>query len=88
MDLDDFNKKASEKEITEFYKAVSHVAGLLGASNKGYRVLSNIGLTVVKKFLTCTSTYLLVKKLERWLFNMKKVKRYFLDYQISKKIKL
>ena len=43
VDLDDFNKKASGKEITEFYKAVSHVAGLLGASNKGYRVLSNIG---------------------------------------------
>ena len=34
VDLDDFNKKASEKEIAEFYKAVSHVAGLLGASTK------------------------------------------------------
>ncbi len=43
IDLDDFNKKASDKEITEFHKAVSHVSSLLGATSKGYRVLSNIG---------------------------------------------
>tara|TARA_Y100000768_G_C23840005_1_gene615680 strand:+ start:131 stop:487 length:357 start_codon:yes stop_codon:yes gene_type:complete len=43
IDYDDFNKKASDKEILEFHKAVSHVSGLLGASVKGYRVLSNIG---------------------------------------------
>ena len=43
IDLDDFNKKASDKEITEFLKAVSHVSSLLGATDKGYRVLSNIG---------------------------------------------
>ena len=43
VDLDDFNKKASEKEIIEFYKAISHVKNLLGVSDKGYRVLSNIG---------------------------------------------
>ena len=43
VDLDDFNKKASDKEIIEFYKAVSHVSSLLGATGKGYRVLSNIG---------------------------------------------
>ena len=43
IDLDDFNKKASDKEITEFHKAVSHVSSLLGATDKGYRVLSNIG---------------------------------------------
>tara|TARA_Y200000002_G_scaffold163955_1_gene135329 strand:- start:41 stop:397 length:357 start_codon:yes stop_codon:yes gene_type:complete len=43
VDLDDFNKKASDKEITELYKAVSHVASLLGATDEGYRVLSNIG---------------------------------------------
>ena len=41
--MDDFNKKASDKEILEFHKAVSHVSSLLGASAKGYRVLSNIG---------------------------------------------
>tara|TARA_B100000941_G_scaffold19222_1_gene11525 strand:+ start:2007 stop:2363 length:357 start_codon:yes stop_codon:yes gene_type:complete len=44
IDLDDFNQKASDKEITEFYRAVSHVSSLLGAKDKGYRVLSNIGL--------------------------------------------
>ena len=43
IDLDDFNKKANEKEIIEFHKAVSHVSSLLGVSSKGYRVLSNIG---------------------------------------------
>ena len=43
VDLDDFNNKASEREIIEFYKAVSHVSSLLGISKKGYRTLSNIG---------------------------------------------
>ena len=43
VDLDDFNKKASDKEIIEFHKALSHVPSLLGATGKGYRVLSNIG---------------------------------------------
>ena len=37
------NLKASDKEITEFHKAISHVSSLLGATGKGYRVLSNIG---------------------------------------------
>ena len=43
VDLDDFNKKASDKEITEFHKAISYVSSLLGVTDKGYRVLSNIG---------------------------------------------
>ena len=43
IDLDDFNKRASDKEIVELYKAVSHVSNLLGVSKNGYRVLSNIG---------------------------------------------
>ena len=45
IDLDDFNKKASEKEIIEFFKAISHTAKLLKVSNleDGYRALSNIG---------------------------------------------
>ena len=43
IDLDDFNNKASDKEITEFHKALSHVSSLLGVTDKGYRVLSNIG---------------------------------------------
>ena len=43
MDLNDFSKKASEKEISELIKAVSHVSDLLGAAKAGYRTLSNIG---------------------------------------------
>ncbi len=43
IDLDDFNKKASEKEISELLKAISYVSTLIGASKKGYRTLSNIG---------------------------------------------
>ena len=44
IDLDDFLKKAKEKEITEFFKAISHVAKILKISNVegGYRTLSNI----------------------------------------------
>ena len=43
VDLDDFNNKASDKEIVELSKAVTHVAKLMGSKDKGYRVLSNIG---------------------------------------------
>ena len=45
VDLDDFVQNAKEKEITEFFKAISHVAKLLKISNieSGYRALSNIG---------------------------------------------
>ena len=44
-DLDDFIKNAKDKEILEFFKAISYVAKLLKASNVegGYRALSNIG---------------------------------------------
>ena len=44
VDLDDFLQKAKEKEITEFFKAISHVAKILKISNVegGYRTLSNI----------------------------------------------
>ena len=42
-DLDDFNSKASGKEVVELNKAVTHVATLVGAKDKGYRVLTNIG---------------------------------------------
>ena len=41
--LDDFNSKASDKEIVELSKAVTHVANLMGAKDKGYRALTNIG---------------------------------------------
>ena len=43
VDLNDFNNKASDKEIVEFNKAVTHVSNLLGAKNNGYRALTNIG---------------------------------------------
>ena len=45
VDLDDFIQNAKEIEITEFFKAISHVARLLKVSNVegGYRTLSNIG---------------------------------------------
>ena len=44
IDLDDFIQNAKEKEITEFFKAISHVAKILKISNVegGYRTLSNI----------------------------------------------
>ena len=43
VDLNDFNNKASDKEIVEFNKAITHVSNLLGAKEKGYRTLTNIG---------------------------------------------
>jgi len=45
IDLDDFIKKASDKEILEFNKAIAYIVKILKISNKegGYRVLSNIG---------------------------------------------
>ena len=44
VDLDDFVQNAKEKEISEFFKAISHVAKLLKISSVdgGYRALSNI----------------------------------------------
>ena len=43
IDLNDFNNKASDKEIVEFNKAITHVSNLLGVNDKGYRTLTNIG---------------------------------------------
>ena len=43
VDLDDFNNNASDKEIVELNKAITHVANLIGSKDKGYRTLSNIG---------------------------------------------
>ena len=45
IDLDDFNGKASDKEIVELIKGISIVAKKLGISldaGKGYRTLSNL----------------------------------------------
>ena len=44
VDLDDFNNKASNVEIIELHKALTHVSNLLGAKGKGYRALTNIGI--------------------------------------------
>ena len=43
VDLDDFNNRASDKEIAELNKAITHVSSLVGANKKGYRALTNIG---------------------------------------------
>ena len=43
VNLDDFNNNASDKEIIELNKAITHVSNLLGAKDKGYRALTNIG---------------------------------------------
>ena len=43
VDLNDFNNKASDKEIVELNKAITNVSNLLGAKDKGYRALTNIG---------------------------------------------
>ena len=45
IDLDDFINKASDKEIVELSKAITHIVKKLKISNQenGYRVLSNTG---------------------------------------------
>ena len=43
VNLDAFNNKASDKEIVELNKAITHVSNLLGTKVKGYRALTNIG---------------------------------------------
>ena len=43
IDLDHFNCIASDKEIVELNKAITHVSNLLGVKDKGYRTLTNIG---------------------------------------------
>jgi len=47
VDLDDFSKRASEKEIAELIKGISVVASKLGVSgqnSEGYRSLTNLGV--------------------------------------------
>ena len=43
VDLDDFNNRASDKEIVELNKSITYISNLLGAKDKGYRALTNIG---------------------------------------------
>ena len=45
IDLDDFNAKATDKEIVGYFKGISKVAKKLGISvdiGKGYRTISNL----------------------------------------------
>ena len=77
IDLDDFNKKASDKEITEFHKAVSHVSSLLGATAKVIEYFQILVLMEVKKFRTYIFIYLQEKKLERWLLKHEKSSKIF-----------
>ena len=42
-DLDDFTTNASDKEIVEFNKAITYVSNLVGATESGYRALTNLG---------------------------------------------
>ena len=45
IDLDHFNAEASEKEILEFSKSITHIAKMLkiSSSEDGYRVVTNTG---------------------------------------------
>ena len=43
VDLDEFNSKASDKEIIELNKAITQISNLLGIKEKGYRILTNVG---------------------------------------------
>tara|TARA_B110000967_G_scaffold14353_1_gene13735 strand:- start:35 stop:397 length:363 start_codon:yes stop_codon:yes gene_type:complete len=45
VDLDHFNVNATEKEITEFSKSITHIVKMLKISSteKGYRVITNTG---------------------------------------------
>lgn len=40
---DDFTAKASDEEVTAFFRAVGHVARELGLADPGYRMLANTG---------------------------------------------
>ena len=42
-DWSDFSVHASSEEISAFFRAISRVAELMGISDTGYRVISNIG---------------------------------------------
>ena len=50
-DLDDFNSKASDKEIVELNKAVTYVANLMGLCDETVRLPLVICTNVTKKIL-------------------------------------
>jgi diadenosine tetraphosphate (Ap4A) HIT family hydrolase len=43
VSMDDFSAKATEAEIAGFFRAVGHVARLMGVEKDGYRFLANHG---------------------------------------------
>ncbi len=43
ISIADFGARASAAEITGFFRAVSHVAGLIGVSESGFRLIANAG---------------------------------------------
>ncbi len=43
VDIDDFSVKASVQEQAAFVAAIGRAAKLVGASDNGYRVISNVG---------------------------------------------
>lgn len=43
LSLDDFSVQAADAEISGFFRAVGHVARLLGATDGGYRIMANSG---------------------------------------------
>jgi diadenosine tetraphosphate (Ap4A) HIT family hydrolase len=42
--FDDFTRRASLEEISNYYKAVGEVARILGVSESGFRIIANNGL--------------------------------------------
>ena len=66
IDLDDFNNKASNTEIVELNKAITHISNLLVVKEKGYRVLTNIGIDGGQEVPHLHFIYLQVKKLVKW----------------------
>ena len=65
-DFDDFTKRATEIEMKEFLKGVSHVSSLLGLEKKVTESCRTLVKTEVKKFHIYIFTFLVEKKLERW----------------------
>ena len=43
VSMTDFSARASDEEITDFIRAVGEVAGQLGVTDSGYRILANNG---------------------------------------------
>ena len=62
VDLDDFNNKASDKEIVELNKAVTHVANLMGSKIKVIELSQILVAMEDKKFLIYIIIFLQVKR--------------------------